>query len=137
MWNARLPRVHKFGLKAAGREIAIGIDRGQDEQITALMKRTDQVEQLQEISDSALDEIVRYILPEDKQYDFFNHNHPLGASLERLKAQRREAEIVRQEAIRRHQAAEERKQEMYERLEQLQVQKSRGFFRMMKDHFTG
>jgi hypothetical protein len=69
MWNARLPRVRSVGGKLGGNEFAVDID--QDQQLEAVEDRMEKLEQKQKAGEQVIEDVVRYLLREEAQYEFF------------------------------------------------------------------
>jgi hypothetical protein len=72
MWNARLPKIKKFGGKLAGSEVGVELDQGQDQQVVALARRVDEMAVARTIDREAIEEIVRYLIEQEAQNDLFD-----------------------------------------------------------------
>jgi hypothetical protein len=67
MWNARLPRLRGVGGKLAGNEFAV--DLGQDEQVDAVEDRLTKLESEQMATEQVVEDVVRFLLREEAQYE--------------------------------------------------------------------
>jgi hypothetical protein len=79
MWNARLPRIRKFGGTLIGNDIGLELDEGQDEQFEAINRRMSEIEARRTIDRQAVEEIGRYLLAKEAQHELFNRKpgpHP-------------------------------------------------------------
>lgn len=74
MWNARLPRVRKFGGKLGDNEVGIELDQDQDAQFAAVHKRIEELGVRQDVDREVIEEVVRYLLRKEAQGEFFDRS---------------------------------------------------------------
>lgn len=72
MWNARLPKIKKFGGRVGGNEIGVELDENQDRQFDALATRVDELAIARTVDREAIEEIVRYLIGKEAQRDIFD-----------------------------------------------------------------